>query len=84
MSLLGALEESMRRGPRSAEEMTPLEMVKFLEQKAGMLPLALEHLQWVCQTIHQAYHTDQPGTWITCPKSVCESSARFFMEVIKR
>lgn len=83
MSLTEVLEEALRKGVVSGEEMTPLEMVQYLEKRAGELPRVLEHLHWVCQTIHQAYHTDEPGTWIVCPKSICESSARLFNEVIK-
>ena len=30
-------------------------------------------LHWLAQTIHQAYHQEQPGTFETCPKSVCRA-----------
>jgi len=27
-------------------------------------------LRWIAQTVHQGYHTDTPGTWRECPRSV--------------
>lgn len=33
-------------------------------------------IRWICQTIHQAYHQDQPGVWETCPRDVCKSAKR--------
>lgn len=83
MSLEAVLEEAVLRGKLKATVMTPLEMVQYLEKRAAELPRVLGHLEWVCQTIHQAYHQDQNGTWIVCPKSICESSTRLFTEVIK-
>lgn len=83
MSLQAALEEAVMRGKLKVMDMTPLEMVQYLERRATELPKVLNHLEWICQTIHQAYHPEQPGTWIACPKSICESTARLFAEVIK-
>lgn len=33
----------------------------------------VEMFKWVAQTVHQAYHTDHPGTWEECPKNICSS-----------
>ena len=30
-------------------------------------------LHWLAQTVHQAYHQEQPGTFETCPKSICRA-----------
>lgn len=28
-------------------------------------------LKWMAQTIHQAYHTSNPGSWQECHKATC-------------
>jgi hypothetical protein len=33
-----------------------------------------ENTRWTAQTIHQAHHTDQPGTFEECPKSTCQAA----------
>jgi len=30
-------------------------------------------LHWLAQTVHQAYHQEQPDTFETCPKSICRA-----------
>lgn len=55
--------------------------VNFGVWMASELPDALtqieqqeKHITWMAQTIHQAYHQDQPGTWRDCPKNLCAST----------
>ncbi len=33
-------------------------------------------VEWMAQTVHQAYHDDQGGTFRDCPKIVCEAARR--------
>lgn len=35
---------------------------------------ACEHMRWMAQTIHQAYHQDQGRVWQLCPRDVCKST----------
>lgn len=35
-----------------------------------------EAVRWVAQTVHQAHHQEQPGTFETCPKSTCDHAAK--------
>jgi hypothetical protein len=39
-----------------------------------------QHIAWMAQTLHQAYHMEEPGTWQECPKDICISTVRFFTE----
>jgi hypothetical protein len=35
------------------------------------------HVRWMAQTVHQAYHTDEPGAWNgDCRKDICSSTRR--------
>ncbi len=35
---------------------------------------AFQHMKWMAQTIHQAYHLDESDTYKTCTKDVCVST----------
>lgn len=48
---------------------------KFHEQ----LKAHQDYIRWVAQTIHQAYHQDQPGGWEVCPKDICASTVRHLL-----
>lgn len=37
------------------------------------LTIAWEALRWTTQTVHQAHHIDEKGTWETCKKGICPS-----------
>lgn len=37
---------------------------------------ALEMIRWMAQTVHQAYHQEQSGTFESCPKDICSSAKR--------
>lgn len=65
----------------NADDLTPIEKVQFLELKAKQCGDLAAHVKWVAQTIHQAYHTDNPGTFLVCPRTVCKSSAIILFEV---
>lgn len=35
-----------------------------------------EIVHWMAQTIHQAHHTDHPGTFLTCKKNTCDAATQ--------
>lgn len=41
-------------------------------------------VKWLAQTVHQAYHTEHPGTWETCPKDICASVRHWLKEDASR
>jgi hypothetical protein len=34
----------------------------------------LETIRWMAQTVHQAHHQNYKGTFMECPKSVCDAA----------
>lgn len=40
----------------------------------------IELLTWVAQTLHQAHHRDEGGTWLDCPKNTCRAMAERLRE----
>lgn len=45
-----------------------------LRQAQGESDQAADHLRWMAQTVHQAYHTDQAKNWRDCPVNICAST----------
>jgi hypothetical protein len=51
-----------------------------MEKAAELLPRVIEHMEWMTQTVHQAYHgidaTDPAmgTTWRECPNAFCKST----------
>ncbi len=43
-------------------------------QLIAAAPDLLEIVRWVAQTVHQAHHLDQPGTFHECPKNTCKAA----------
>ena len=43
-----------------------------------------KHIHWMAETVHQAYHQDQPKTWRECPRDICSSTVRFMEEIYER
>lgn len=41
---------------------------------------AIKHIVWMAQTVHQAYHQDIPGNWMSCPRDIC-GSTRYFLSL---
>ena len=39
-------------------------------------PDLFETVRWMAQTIHQAYHSDHPGTFETCGKNTCDAATQ--------
>ena len=35
----------------------------------------VDHIKWTAQTVHQAHHLEQTGTWETCPRATCNAAA---------
>ena len=35
------------------------------------LQVAIEHIAWVAQLVHQAHHDEDAGAWVECKASVC-------------
>jgi len=35
---------------------------------------AFQHMKWMAQTAHQAYHLDESDTYSTCTKDICVST----------
>lgn len=61
--------------------MDALEMVKITERAAIAGSKLLEHVNWMAQTVHQAYHQEHPGHWMACPKDICRSTAKKLADV---
>ena len=58
--------------------MTQLNRVRIRERLRTTSHEAMQHIKWMAQTVHQAYHQDKPGTWEDCPRAICASTkARF-------
>lgn len=40
----------------------------------GTIPEIRETLRWIAQTVHNAHHQDQAGTFEQCPKNTCSAA----------
>jgi hypothetical protein len=57
----------------------------LLDGQAHEIELQKRYVRWMAQTIHQGYHTDDPGAWNgDCPKDVCSSTRRHLQEYGKK
>lgn len=55
------------------------EMAKAFEGWQARVAQLLDHMCWMAQTIHQAYHHDagnESRTWQTCTHAFCSSTVR--------
>lgn len=41
---------------------------------------AFEHIKWMAQTVHQAHHQDQEGTYRSCPLSPCKATQELVLK----
>lgn len=44
-------------------------------------PEMFETIRWLAQTVHQAHHMDQPGTFRDCSKNTCEAAREMLAKV---
>lgn len=44
------------------------------EKHVAIVEELLEAIRWMAQTVHQGNHTNYPGTFRECPKSVCDAA----------
>jgi hypothetical protein len=71
----------MKGDTMEAINMTPLETIEFLTQKAQQCAKLAEHTKNLIQAYHASYH--QSPTFLNCPSASCRGTAAILYEVTR-
>jgi hypothetical protein len=50
-------------------------------ESRGAMKLAIDHIEWMANTVHQAHHGQSDKSWRDCDKGVCISTIRKIAEL---
>lgn len=65
----------------NADEMTPIDTVDYLMQKAQQLAKLADHTKEIIEAYHASYH--QTPTFLNCPRELCRKTAEILYEVVQ-